>query len=103
LAKWTIANGFQQAPREPAFLAILKSPLRAEDQRYFDGTDTWKGLEVLSNSSLLAALHWKFCAAVKETSSRALKPHRMSDVAVATAFVSTPLQKFSCFVLAGAL
>jgi len=97
LAKWTITNSFQQAPREPAFLAILKSPLRAEDQWYFDGTDTWKGLEVLSNSSLLAALHWNSVQLWKRLPVGRLNCTACSDVAVATAFVSTPLPKVFLF------
>jgi hypothetical protein len=36
---------FQQAPREPAFLQFVKSPLRAEDDGISTEPDTWKGLE----------------------------------------------------------
>ena len=48
LAKWTIANGFQQAPRT-AFLAREKSSLVLKIDGISTEPDTWKGLENIAN------------------------------------------------------
>jgi hypothetical protein len=62
LAKWTIANGFQQPPGSPLFLQFVKSPLRAEDDGISTEPDTWKGLEVLIDFISISCLALKFCA-----------------------------------------
>jgi hypothetical protein len=66
LAKWTIANSFQQTPRN-RLSGYSKSPLRAGDGGISTEPDTWKGLEILIDPSRFSWLALKVRAVpVKE-------------------------------------